>query len=181
MARFFRIPHWCRTRKGSAGGRPPAFGGQARGQRNVVERCFNRLEQFRAVATRFGKRWKTRWKSALNASEIAFDGRLAAGRGRPSSPRVAPLVRQSRSSGRQAVLMPALRRVGLRQSSRHLNRSLLITPAVFECLRGRSGGGYAACCSRGVRRGGTQLAHVDGVFRGGRCWGVPVRERGGNR
>jgi hypothetical protein len=31
--------------------------------RNVVERCFNRLKQFRAVATRFGKRRSTtrRW------------------------------------------------------------------------------------------------------------------------
>ncbi|MGW6894581.1 IS5 family transposase [Streptomyces chartreusis] len=42
-----------RKRRGSAGGRPPAFGPEQYKARNVVERCFNRLKQFRAVATRF--------------------------------------------------------------------------------------------------------------------------------
>ncbi|WP_399189980.1 IS5 family transposase [Streptomyces sp. WAC 04229] len=41
--------------RGSAGGRPPAFDPEQYKARNVVERCFSRLKQFRAVATRFDK------------------------------------------------------------------------------------------------------------------------------
>ncbi len=40
---------------GSAGGRPPTFDPTAFRRRNVVERCFNRLEQYRAIATRYDK------------------------------------------------------------------------------------------------------------------------------
>lgn len=45
-----------RAAKGSRGGRPPAFDPQRYANRNVVERCFNRLKQFRALATRYAKR-----------------------------------------------------------------------------------------------------------------------------
>ncbi|GLY20259.1 hypothetical protein Kisp01_72730 [Kineosporia sp. NBRC 101677] len=45
-----------RKDKGSAGGRPPAFDTEHYKLRNVVERCFNRLKQFRGLATRFAKR-----------------------------------------------------------------------------------------------------------------------------
>jgi transposase len=45
-----------RARQGSRGGRPPAFDRKAYRQRNVVERCFNRLKQNRALATRYAKR-----------------------------------------------------------------------------------------------------------------------------
>lgn len=45
-----------RLRRGSRGGRPPAFDTEIYKGRNVVERCFNRLKQFRALATRFTKR-----------------------------------------------------------------------------------------------------------------------------
>ena len=45
-----------RKRKGSAGGRPPTFDQQIYAGRNVVERCFARLKQFRALATRYAKR-----------------------------------------------------------------------------------------------------------------------------
>jgi transposase len=45
-----------RAAKGSRGGRPPAFDGEVYKQRNVVERCFNRLKQFRDLATRYAKR-----------------------------------------------------------------------------------------------------------------------------
>ena len=44
-----------RARRGSAGGRPPTFDPVAYKRRNVVERCFNRLKQYRAIATRYDK------------------------------------------------------------------------------------------------------------------------------
>jgi transposase len=60
-----RIPFICperrdqikhRRAKGSRGGRPPAFDQVIYAGRNVVERCFNRLKQFRDLATRYAKR-----------------------------------------------------------------------------------------------------------------------------
>jgi len=45
-----------RKRRGSAGGRPPKFDKQRYRNRNVVERFFNRLKQWRALATRYTKR-----------------------------------------------------------------------------------------------------------------------------
>lgn len=45
-----------RHAKGARGGRPPAFDPAIYAGRNVVERCFNRLEQFRDLATRYAKR-----------------------------------------------------------------------------------------------------------------------------
>jgi transposase len=52
-----RIDQVARRRaKGSAGGRPPAFDHEIYARRNVIERCFARLKQFRALATRYAKR-----------------------------------------------------------------------------------------------------------------------------
>lgn len=45
-----------RQAKGRRGGRPPVFDQAIYAQRNVVERCFNRLKQFRDLATRYAKR-----------------------------------------------------------------------------------------------------------------------------
>jgi transposase len=45
-----------RAAKGSAGGRPPNFDPAIYRRRNVVERCFNRLKQWRDLATRYAKR-----------------------------------------------------------------------------------------------------------------------------
>jgi transposase len=45
-----------RHKRGSAGGRPPAFDAEQYHHRNTVERCFNKLKAFRAVATRYDKR-----------------------------------------------------------------------------------------------------------------------------
>jgi transposase len=39
-----------RKAEGSRGGRPPAFDPERYADRNVVERCFNRLEQIRDLA-----------------------------------------------------------------------------------------------------------------------------------
>ncbi|WP_405670197.1 IS5 family transposase [Streptomyces sp. NBC_00055] len=44
-----------RRNRGRHGGRPPAFNKQLYRNRNVVERCFNRLKQYRAIATRYDK------------------------------------------------------------------------------------------------------------------------------
>jgi len=45
-----------RAAGGSAGGRPPNFDSEAYKRRNVVERCFNRLKQWRGIATRYDKK-----------------------------------------------------------------------------------------------------------------------------
>ncbi|MFC5017048.1 IS5 family transposase [Streptomyces lienomycini] len=44
-----------RARRGRRGGRPPAFDREVYKHRNVVERCFNRLKQWRGIATRYDK------------------------------------------------------------------------------------------------------------------------------
>ncbi|MFE3121847.1 IS5 family transposase [Streptomyces hydrogenans] len=44
-----------RLRRGSAGGRPPAFDAEAHKQRNAVERCSNRFKQWRGLAKRTDK------------------------------------------------------------------------------------------------------------------------------
>ncbi|MFD3496284.1 IS5 family transposase [Streptomyces sp. NPDC058690] len=44
-----------RSNRGRHGGRPPSFDKQLYRHRNVVERCFNRLKQYRAIATRYDK------------------------------------------------------------------------------------------------------------------------------
>ena len=45
-----------RAARGSRGGRPPDFDKEAYKQRNLVERCFGRLKQWRDLATRYAKR-----------------------------------------------------------------------------------------------------------------------------
>ncbi|MFE0462361.1 IS5 family transposase [Kitasatospora sp. NPDC058965] len=44
-----------RLNRGSRGGRPPGFDRRIYKLRNVVERCFNRLKQWRGLATRYDK------------------------------------------------------------------------------------------------------------------------------
>lgn len=45
----------ARARRGSRGGWPPAFDREIYKRRNMIERCFYRLKQFRASATRYDK------------------------------------------------------------------------------------------------------------------------------
>jgi len=44
-----------RLRRGGRGGRPPAFDRETYKQRSTVERCVNRLKQWRRIATRHEK------------------------------------------------------------------------------------------------------------------------------
>ncbi|BAJ26289.1 putative transposase [Kitasatospora setae KM-6054] len=44
-----------RLRRGSRGGRPTAFNRRLYKHRNVVERCFNHLKQWRGLASRYDK------------------------------------------------------------------------------------------------------------------------------
>ena len=44
-----------RKRRGRTGGRPPGFDAEAYRGRNVIERSFNALKQWRGLATRFDK------------------------------------------------------------------------------------------------------------------------------
>ncbi|GAA2229541.1 hypothetical protein GCM10010360_60850 [Streptomyces nogalater] len=44
-----------RLRRGSRGGRPPAFDHEAYKQRDTVELCINRSKQWRGIAARYEK------------------------------------------------------------------------------------------------------------------------------
>lgn len=44
-----------RKKRGRSGGRPPVFDREAYKQRNTVERCINKLKQWRGLATRYDK------------------------------------------------------------------------------------------------------------------------------
>ncbi|WP_282798391.1 IS5 family transposase [Streptomyces sp. CC224B] len=58
-----------RLRRGQTGGRPPAFDRELYKNRNVVERCFARLKQFRAIATRFDK-LANRYKAGVHLASL---------------------------------------------------------------------------------------------------------------
>jgi transposase len=58
-----------RARRGSKGGRPPAFDAEACKERNTVERAFCKLRQHRAVATRYDKRDFT-WRGTVDVASI---------------------------------------------------------------------------------------------------------------
>jgi len=60
-----------RVRRGRTGGRPPAFDRELYKARNVVERCFSRLKQFRAVATRFDK-LAARYRAGLHLAALVL-------------------------------------------------------------------------------------------------------------
>jgi transposase len=60
-----------RQAKGSAGGRPPDFDAEIYRDRNVVERCFARLKQFRDLATRYAKRLAY-WRAELVIATIVL-------------------------------------------------------------------------------------------------------------
>jgi transposase len=86
-----RIPHTIperddvrrsRAKKGSRGGRPPNVDEQQYKDRNQVERAFNRLKQFRAVATRYCK-LKDRYEATVTIASIFIWLRAKPDRPRP--------------------------------------------------------------------------------------------------
>ncbi|MEU6164859.1 IS5 family transposase [Streptomyces tanashiensis] len=58
-----------RRRRGRDGGRPPSFDKVAYKQRNTVERCINRLKQWRGLATRYDKT-ATMYQAGLHLAGI---------------------------------------------------------------------------------------------------------------
>ncbi|WP_399441020.1 IS5 family transposase [Streptomyces sp. WAC08241] len=58
-----------RKRLGGKGGRPPVFDKTAYKQRNTVERCINKLKQWRGLATRYDKT-ATVYRAALHLAAI---------------------------------------------------------------------------------------------------------------
>ncbi len=58
-----------RRARGRSGGRPPAFDPGHYKERNTVERCFAKLKQFRAVATRYDKR-DFMYQATVNVASI---------------------------------------------------------------------------------------------------------------
>jgi transposase len=58
-----------RRRRGSAGGRPISYDRDAYRRRNVVERAFNRLKQWRGIATRYDKH-ATTYRGAVTLASI---------------------------------------------------------------------------------------------------------------
>ncbi|MGW8451012.1 transposase [Streptomyces niveus] len=61
-----------RARRGSRDGRPLAFDKQLYKRRNVVERCFNRLKQWRGIATRYDKTAKSYQAAVALASLLMW-------------------------------------------------------------------------------------------------------------
>jgi transposase len=66
----------ARQRRGSAGGRPPAFNETLYKQRNLVERSFALLKQWRALATRYDKLAITYRAAAVLSACIAWTRHL---------------------------------------------------------------------------------------------------------
>ena len=62
-----------RRARGRRGGRPPAFDPQRYKERNTVERCFSKLKQFRAVATRYDKR-QLIYQGTVDVASIRISG-----------------------------------------------------------------------------------------------------------
>lgn len=94
-----------RRRKGRGGGRPPGFDPQKYKQRNVVERCFNTLKQYRGIATRYDKTSESYLAAVTLASTLLWIslGRHALGPPLRPTPRRRRPRRRRGSPGLQAA------------------------------------------------------------------------------
>jgi transposase len=61
-----------RRAQGSRGGRPPKFDADTYRDRNVVERAFNRLKQWRGIATRYDKHARNYRAGLIVAAVVLF-------------------------------------------------------------------------------------------------------------
>ena len=61
-----------RTRKGTTGGRPPGFDPEIYKGRNVVERSFNKLKNWRGIATRTDKLARNYYAGACFAATLVW-------------------------------------------------------------------------------------------------------------
>lgn len=61
-----------RTARGSSGGRPPDFDADTYKRRNVVERAFGRLKQWRGIATRYDKHARNYRAGIVLAAIVLF-------------------------------------------------------------------------------------------------------------
>lgn len=61
-----------RAQRGSRGGRPPTFDRDTYKRRNVIERCFTRLNQWRGIATRYDKNTSNYKTGLLLAATILW-------------------------------------------------------------------------------------------------------------
>ena len=86
-----------RTRRGSAGGRPPAFDPIAYKGRNVIERSFNDHKQWRGIATRYYTPAVHRASFALPAYVLAAIGADGTAPAKPKS-RAAPQPGKARGT-----------------------------------------------------------------------------------
>lgn len=66
-----------RKNRGAAGGRPPAFDAEAYKGRNIIERGFSQLKQWRGIATRYDKLATTFRGAALLHGVIAWTNHLS--------------------------------------------------------------------------------------------------------
>lgn len=66
--------HANRGRRGSRGGRPPGFDEAIYRGRNVVERCFNQLKNWRGIAMRSDKTARSYWAAICLAATLRWLG-----------------------------------------------------------------------------------------------------------
>ncbi|TWD10757.1 DDE family transposase [Streptomyces sp. T12] len=52
------------------GGHPPAFDRAAYKRHNVVERCFNKLKQWRGIATRYDKTTQSSYQAVVTLAVL---------------------------------------------------------------------------------------------------------------